>query len=350
MALALWGAAPVAGSGLDCSTIPDGPPSPSPSFLVPVKYKTIGNNRIAYRLVSNTCPQACFRGGQELVVPPPPLVLVPGYGWTIASWGTRFLRRLARNHDLILFDSPAQGLSTEIVPSNEPLGRDVLRQTIRAFLESLGLPRLNLAGWSIGGTLALAIAAENPPWLNKVVSFGGFSFDSKAVLGDPSVLQPFFNPTNTNEDDAPYFFNTTPRQARQRRLIVDCRQLGREDRWIADVGAMPSDPPKPEANLRYSTGLVGSLIPGDTSVWEALAQTRVPIFLMGGTDDVLIPKAAQLGLVQQIPDAWLAQFPGTGHAFQAEKVEEVVSAMDAFLLGGAPCAGSSSGCARFNSG
>lgn len=54
--------------------------------------------------------------------PPPPLqVLIIGYGATMAAWGPTLLARLAAQREVIIFDPPAQGLSTEAQPGNNSI-------------------------------------------------------------------------------------------------------------------------------------------------------------------------------------------------------------------------------------
>lgn len=52
---------------------------------------------------------------------------------------------------------------------------------------------------------------------------------------------------------------------------------------------------------------------------------------MSGTEDAIIPPAAQPELARHIPGAWLAQFPGAGHGFLWEQPDRVAAAIDAFL-------------------
>ncbi len=95
---------------LDCATVLAGTEPPPPAdFVGPLEYVTIDSFKIAYRGVAALGPAsggACDADPLE-----PPLVMLLGYGGTMAQWGTRLLRRLAQRRELILVDYPAQGLS-----------------------------------------------------------------------------------------------------------------------------------------------------------------------------------------------------------------------------------------------
>lgn len=98
---------------LDCASLLAGAePPPSADFIGPVQYATVANHKIAYRRVPVLGPAVgSASGGAGTNAPSPPLVLLLGYGGTMAQWGTRLLRRLAQSRELILFDHPGQGLS-----------------------------------------------------------------------------------------------------------------------------------------------------------------------------------------------------------------------------------------------
>lgn len=108
--IAAGGAAALPRDPLDCDSLLAGSePPPSADFIGPVQYVTVSTHKLAYRRVpalgqaaDGVSPASCLA---------PPLVLLYGYGGTMAQWGTRLLRRLALSRELILIDNPAQGLS-----------------------------------------------------------------------------------------------------------------------------------------------------------------------------------------------------------------------------------------------
>jgi pimeloyl-ACP methyl ester carboxylesterase len=53
--------------------------------------------------------------------------------------------------------------------------------------------------------------------------------------------------------------------------------------------------------------------------------------LPNGTADVVIPSSNALKLVNAIPDAWLAQFNGGGHAFMAQYPRALADLINSFL-------------------
>lgn len=72
-------------------------PAEDLSFLGPVRYAPVSNNRLAWRRASAGAPADAT-----------PLLLLMGYGGTQSAWGPTLLRRLAERREVVLFDNVAQ--------------------------------------------------------------------------------------------------------------------------------------------------------------------------------------------------------------------------------------------------
>lgn len=53
--------------------------------------------------------------------------------------------------------------------------------------------------------------------------------------------------------------------------------------------------------------------------------------MLTGSEDAVIPAANAVSLVGAIPGAWLAQFPGGGHAFMAQYPQAAANVINEFL-------------------
>jgi pimeloyl-ACP methyl ester carboxylesterase len=56
-----------------------------------------------------------------------------------------------------------------------------------------------------------------------------------------------------------------------------------------------------------------------------------PTLIITGTEDVAVPAANSLILVQKIPGAWLVQIKGAGHVLMYQYPEEFSSILQTFL-------------------
>lgn len=71
---------------------------------------------------------------------------------------------------------------------------------------------------------------------------------------------------------------------------------------------------------------------------------------MTGTEDIIVPAKAATKLAGQIPGAWLAQFPGTGHGFLWERMDEALAVVETFLQAGTAHSEAASGSAGSGTG
>jgi pimeloyl-ACP methyl ester carboxylesterase len=66
-------------------------------------------------------------------------------------------------------------------------------------------------------------------------------------------------------------------------------------------------------------------------VGSRLREIRAPVLIATGTEDIVIPPSNALKLVNAMPSAWLAQFPGGGHAFIAQYPSPLADLINCFL-------------------
>ncbi|MGH7373580.1 MAG: alpha/beta fold hydrolase, partial [Candidatus Rokuibacteriota bacterium] len=65
--------------------------------------------------------------------------------------------------------------------------------------------------------------------------------------------------------------------------------------------------------------------------WEPLARIPCPTLVVRGADsDILSPEVAKK-LVERLPDGRLVEIPGAGHTVPADRPDEFVSQLRAFL-------------------
>ena len=77
-------------------------------------------------------------------------------------------------------------------------------------------------------------------------------------------------------------------------------------------------------------GWYGPSVPPIDQVSE-LAQKGLPVLIAHGLDDQVIPARNSRVLSGALEDAWLARFPGGGHAFMAQEPDRLSGLMSLFL-------------------
>lgn len=102
----------------------------------------------------------------------PPLVLLHGVASSIYSWSA-VLGGLARRHDVVAIDLPGFGSSDQ--PHDLSFAR--LPRVVLGVMDALDLPRASLAGSSLGGAVAVVVAAERPERVERLVLIDSAGFN-----------------------------------------------------------------------------------------------------------------------------------------------------------------------------
>ena len=98
----------------------------------------------------------------------PPLLLVHGYLWSRVVWDD-VLPRLARSFRVIVPDLPGFGDSEKPSPARYPYGFDGFAESLVDLIAALGLGRMSVCGHSMGGAVALTLAANHPDLVDKLI-------------------------------------------------------------------------------------------------------------------------------------------------------------------------------------
>jgi pimeloyl-ACP methyl ester carboxylesterase len=245
-----------------------------------------------------------------------PLVILNGFGATSADWDPSFIDRLASSHELILLNNRGIGGSTD---DGQPFDIAKLADDTAQVIETLGIERANVLGWSMGGFIAQAFALKYADRINKLVllstDFGGIEADRAS----PDVWSELIDTSGTpNEQARRLFFLLFPTDVAESfyHQFGDIVTAARAQLSVAllnrQAGAMDA----------WHRNGVGSQLP----------QIRVPVLVATGTEDIVIPASNALKLVNAIPGAWLAQFPQGGHAFIAQYPRALADLINTFLV------------------
>lgn len=234
----------------------------------------------------------------------PEWLLLHGWGLHGGVWAP-VVEELAQRHRVTNVDLPGHGRSRGPVPER-------LAEAAAQVAEGMA-PGTTVMGWSLGGLLALRLALD---WPERVGALVLVAATPRFVTGPdwphavaPEVLDGF---RAELEDDH--------RQTLNRFLALQARgsATAREDtRWLRGQ-LVDSGEPDPVGLARGLAWLAGE------DLRAALPGLEVPVHLIGGQRDTLVPAAALAATAAALPDARLSVLTGAGHA-------PFISHRDAFL-------------------
>lgn len=234
----------------------------------------------------------------------PPLVLLHGFFGDRGTWRSAgYVEALGDAFRLVLIDARGHGGSdAPHDPAAYGLGRQV--DDVVAVLDALGIDRAALWGSSMGGIIGLHLLARHPERVAALVA-GGAHGD--AVTADPGEVERE-NELFRTEGTAPF--------------IAELERSGVLPAWMR-TAMQAADPP--------ALAALNTALSARGSVLEALARTSVPVLLLAGDQDPLIPAIRETAA--RMTGAALAELPGCGHFEAFLRTDLAVPAVRSFLAG-----------------
>jgi pimeloyl-ACP methyl ester carboxylesterase len=237
----------------------------------------------------------------------PPLVLIHGLGSNaMQEWG-RLMRPLGRQYHVFAPDLPGFGRSAR--PAAADYGIPMQVEAVRAFMAAVGVPKARVAGISMGGWIAARLAGEHPELVERLV-----------------VIAPAgMRPTEAAPIPAEVLF---PRdEAGVRRLAATVRHK---------PPAMPSFLLRDALERRLGEEWIvrralESMAAGKDWLDGTLGRAGMPVLIVWGKQDSLIPVAYAAPLQAEFPHAALEVLDGCGHVPIADCPETFDRVMTKFL-------------------
>jgi pimeloyl-ACP methyl ester carboxylesterase len=219
-----------------------------------------------------------------------PVILLHGGLGNSGNWGYQVPAIVENGYRAVLIDSRGHGRSTR---DDRPYSYQLMASDVLAVMDTLGIERAALVGWSDGACTALILADKAPERAAGVFFF--------ACNMDPGGTKEFeFTPTV---------------QRCFSRHVKDYQQLsptpGKFDEFSEAVGLMQRTQPN------YSA--------------DDLAQIHVPVTIVHSEQDEFIRSEHAEYLARNIPNAEFVYLPGVSHFAPLQRPEMFNSAILAFL-------------------
>jgi pimeloyl-ACP methyl ester carboxylesterase len=253
----------------------------------------------------------------------PPIVLVHGLGSTVTKWRD-VLPALGATRRTMALDLPGFGLS------GAPRARytfGFLAGGVRAFLDAAGVDRAVLVGNSLGGIIAMWLAAAWPERVAGLVLVDAALPLPPGVRPDSGTIVRMLAASVPGVGEAlysAYVRRKTPDQIVAEGLARNVADPSRVS--AATLELLRSEAAerarRPELRrplMSVQRHLLWMLSAGRAEVERVAASVAVPTLLLWGSKDALVPLAVGEHWVGRIPGAELVVLEGAGHNPQLEE-------------------------------
>src|SRR5262245_12416285 len=231
-----------------------------------------------------------------------PLLVLNGFAATSADWDPSFIDRLASSNELILLNNRGIGGSTD---DGKPFDIAKLAADAARVIETLGVERASVMGWSMGGFIAQAFAVNHADRVDKLVLLSTDPGRIEAVLASADEWSKLLDTSGTPNE-----------QARRLLCLLFPNDVAESFyRQFGDTVATARAQLSVELLNRQAAAMDAWHRNGLTS---QLREIRVPVLVATGTEDIVIPPSNALKLANTIPGPSLAQFPHGGQACLAQ--------------------------------
>jgi len=257
----------------------------------------------------------------------PVFILLHGFGASEFSW-REVAEPLSREGRVIVYDRPAFGLTERPMPGEwtgtNPYSVQGNIDHLQGLMDELGVEKAILVGNSAGGDIAAAYAIEHPERVEGLVLVDP-SIGSRKGSPIPSWILPIMK---------------TPQMRRIGPLLIRsiAGDFGNETIRMAWHDPSLIDQPvyegyrKPLMADNWDKALYEfSIADNPVRYDERLGELGMPVLVITGADDRIVPTESSIQLAKEIPGAQLAVLDNCGHVPQEECPDQFMNAIQGFI-------------------
>jgi pimeloyl-ACP methyl ester carboxylesterase len=241
------------------------------------------------------------------------IVFLHGLGGSQSTWAN-VLGAFAESYRIAAVDLPGHGASDKPSPESTDYSIPGLAAMVGELLEKLELSPAVLIGHSLGGATALQLALDRPKLVRAL------------VLVDSAALGPEFSgelldrvESAPSRDEArrllELFFE-------ERRFVLE---RGIDDMYAARTAPGADDAVKAIAASAFTRHGQNLILVG------RLGDLEVPLLIIWGELDRVIPSTHAVAAVAALPTAWLEIMEGVGHVPQVEAAPAFAATVNRWL-------------------
>jgi pimeloyl-ACP methyl ester carboxylesterase len=255
-----------------------------------------------------------------------PLVFNQHYTGTMDHWDPAVTDGFAKDREVILFNNAGVSSSSgELSATFAEMGANAV-----ALIKALGLTKVDVLGFSIGGFVAQEITLQAPDLVRRLVLLGTAPRGGEGMDGGTPEGNRIFGATYDPPDHLwlSVFFTPSPRSQAAGRKFLKRFRLRSKDR-------------DPEVNDKVAPAQRAAIAKWATPrehPYDYLKTIRQPTLVVNGSTDVIIYTVNSYILQQNLPNAALMIYPDSAHGSHHQYPELFVRDVSMFLSAADPWA------------
>jgi pimeloyl-ACP methyl ester carboxylesterase len=252
----------------------------------PTHYAEGGGIRFAYRCLG--------------IPEHPPLVFFQHFMGTLDDHDPAVSDAFASDREVILFNNAGVASSSGTVPDTmEAMARDAI-----SFIDALGLNTIDVVAHSMGGLVAQEVALARPELVRRLVLVGTGPRGGEGIGALPAWVGELFTRTYERQENMwlPILFAPTETSQAAGRAYVE-RIVARADR----------DAPVSDQSIAAQRAAIAAYGAAKDPSYAHLKGPELPVLVVNGTNDIVIPTINSYILQQFLPSAELILYPDANH-------------------------------------
>jgi pimeloyl-ACP methyl ester carboxylesterase len=253
-----------------------------------------------------------------------PLVFNMHFTGTMDHWDPLVTDGLAATREVILFNNAGISSTSGEVPTSV----EEMAANAAAFIKALGLAKVDILGFSLGGFVAQALTVAEPGLVRRLILVGTGPRGGERMATLTPEAQAAFTKTYANPDElwlGVFFTPTEASQAAGRAFLrrFRLRQEGRD----------------PEVSEKVAPAQITAIGKWGAPRWGAFDYLREiinPTLVINGSHDVIVYTANSLILQRNLPNAQLVLYPDSNHGSQYQYPALFVGDVTRFLAADVP--------------
>jgi pimeloyl-ACP methyl ester carboxylesterase len=235
-----------------------------------------------------------------------PVVLVHGLGGRAEDWANLMPLLVRDHHRIYALDLPGYGRSAW--PRNASYSIAEESRAVEAFMDQLRLAHTDLAGWSMGGWIAMQVALDQPQRIRRLIIFDSagitFNLNWNTALFEPDT------PLKLHDlDDLLWPTPAPPVPGFIQHAIF---------RYVAQHGWVV------RRNME-------SMLTGKALLDNRLGALKMPMLIVWGQQDHLIPVSVGEQIHRDVPQSEMEVFVGCGHLAAEQCAGRLAPVVNGFI-------------------